>query len=94
MYNTWCLSVSPDILNIPDIPNIPHIPAIPKVPDIPDAPFYYHAKSGAPSSKIGRVIAIWKMCANLFRRRREEEKENISSILLDEVDKSFLYKWK
>ena len=26
MYNTWCLTVSTDILNIPDIPNIPNIP--------------------------------------------------------------------
>ena len=26
MYDTWYLSVSPDILNIPDIPDIPYIP--------------------------------------------------------------------
>ena len=61
MYDTWCLSVTPDILNIPDIPEIPYIPDIPailKVPDIPDIPFYYHAKSGCPSSKIGKVLAI------------------------------------
>ena len=25
MYDTWCLSVSPDILNIPDIPEFPLI---------------------------------------------------------------------
>ena len=53
MYDTWCLSVTPDILNIPEIPYIPDIPAIPKVLDIPDIPFYYHAKSECPSSKIG-----------------------------------------
>ena len=56
MYNTWCLSVTPDILNIPDIPEIPYIPDIPPiplVPDILDIPFYYHTKSGCPSSKIG-----------------------------------------
>ena len=61
MYDTWCLSVSPDILNIPDIPEIPYItdiPVIPEVPDIPDIPFYYHAKSGCPSSKIDQVMAI------------------------------------
>ena len=66
MYNTWCLSVTPDILNIPDIPEIPHIldiPAIPKGLDIPDIPFYYHAKSVCPSSKIGQVIAIFIKCA-------------------------------
>ena len=31
MYDTWYLSVTPHILNIPDIPEIPDIPAIPKV---------------------------------------------------------------
>ena len=36
MYNTWCLSVSPYILQISDIPEIPNIPAIPDVLDIPD----------------------------------------------------------
>ena len=25
MYDTWCLSVTPDILNIPEIPDIPPI---------------------------------------------------------------------
>ena len=62
MYDTWCLFVTHDILNIPDIreiPYIPDIPAIPKVPDIPDFPFYYHTKSGCPSSKIGQVIALF-----------------------------------
>ena len=29
MYDTWYLSVSPDILNIPDIPDIPDIPEFP-----------------------------------------------------------------
>ena len=29
MYDTWCQSVSPDILNIPDIPDIPDIPVFP-----------------------------------------------------------------
>ena len=32
MYDTWYLSVSPDILNIPDIPDIPYIPIIPEIP--------------------------------------------------------------
>ena len=59
MYDTWCLSVTPDTLNIPDIPNIP---SIPKVHDIPGIPFYYHAKFQASSSKIGPVMAIFVMC--------------------------------
>ena len=32
MYNTWCLTVSTDILNIPDIPNIPEFPLFLKFP--------------------------------------------------------------
>ena len=60
--NIWHF-VSPDILNVHDIPEIPYIPAITKVLDIPDIPFYYHAKSGCPSSKIGQVIAIFIKCA-------------------------------
>ena len=78
MYDTWCLSVTPDILNIPHIPEIPDIPVIPtfpKVPDIPDIPFYYHAKSGCPSSKIGQVIAIFIKCAKFVT---EEEEQDIS----------------
>ena len=35
MYDTWCLSVTPNILNIPDIPEIPDIPNIPTIPEIP-----------------------------------------------------------
>ena len=35
MYNTWCLPVSSDILNIPDNPNIPEIPDLPPIPEIP-----------------------------------------------------------
>ena len=65
MYDTWYLSVSPDILNIPDIPEIPDIPDIPEIPevtDISDIPFYYHAKSGCSSSKIGWVIAYFQKC--------------------------------
>ena len=58
IYNTWCLSVTPDILNIPDIPEIPNIPTIPKVHDIPDIPFYYHAKFQAPSLKIDWVMTV------------------------------------
>ena len=62
MYDTWCLSVSPDILiipNIPYIPNISDIPAIPEVPNISDIPnLHTHTKSGGPRSKIGRVIDI------------------------------------
>ena len=35
MYDTWCLSVSPDILNIlPDILNIPDIPEISHISEI------------------------------------------------------------
>ena len=74
MYNTWCLSVTPDILNIPEIPYIPDIPPIPIVPDIPDIPFYYHAKSGCPSSKIGQVIAIFIKCAKFVPERRGEQR--------------------
>ena len=40
MYNTWYLSVSPDILNIPDIPNIPVIPNMPPIPEIPIMNYY------------------------------------------------------
>ena len=58
MNDTWYLSVTPDILNIPHSPEIPVIPTISKVSDIPDIPFYYHAKSGYPSLKIGQVIPI------------------------------------
>ena len=67
MYDTWCLSFASEILNIPhipeipEIPDIPDIPVIPKVIDIPDIPFYYHTKSGCPSSKIDRVMAILKI---------------------------------
>ena len=78
MYDTWCLSVTHDILNIPDIPEIPYIPAIYMVPDIPDIPFFYHAKSGCPSSKIGQVIAIFIKCAKFLPE--EKEKENISTL--------------
>ena len=75
-------SVTPDILNsniliipdIPEIPYIPDIPSIPKVPDIPDNPFYYHVKSGCPSSKVGQVIAIFIKCAK-FVPEEEKEKE-------------------
>ena len=35
-YDTWCLCVSPDTLNIPDIPDIPNIPEDPDIPDIPN----------------------------------------------------------
>ena len=59
MYDTWCVFVTPDIRNIPEIPYSPDIPIIPEVPDIPDIPFYYHTKSGCPSSKIGQVTAIF-----------------------------------
>ena len=38
IYDIWCLSVSPDTLNIPDISEIPDIPNIPEVPDISDIP--------------------------------------------------------
>ena len=65
MYDTWYLSVSPDILNIPDIPeipDIPHIPEIPEVNDIPDIPFYYHAKSGCHSLINDQVTAIFVKC--------------------------------
>ena len=71
MNDTWYLSVSPYILNIPDIPKIPNIleipdipdiPAIPEVTDIPDISFYYHATSGCPSSKIGWVMAYFQKC--------------------------------
>ena len=34
MYDTWCLSVSPNILHIPNIPNIPAIPEVLDIPDI------------------------------------------------------------
>ena len=34
MYDTWCLSVSPDILRIPDIPTIPDVPDIPDIPNL------------------------------------------------------------
>ena len=80
MYDTWCLSVTPDILNIPDIPKIPHIPdisTIPKVPDIPDIQFYYHAKSGCPSSKISQVMAIFIKCAKFVPKEEKEKKEEI-----------------
>ena len=63
MYDTWCLSVSSDILNIPDIPKIPDIPEFPlflRLPTFQTFPIYCHAKSGGPSSKIGWLIAIWK----------------------------------
>ena len=70
MYDTWYMSVTPDILNIPDIPKIP---AIPEVPDIPDIPFYYHAKSGCPSSKIGQVIAIFIKCAKFVTKEQEQQ---------------------
>ena len=90
MYDTWCLSVSPDILNIPDIPEIPYIPdipdipAIPTVPDIPDIPFYNHAKSGCPSSKIDQVMAIFIKCANLLgsSSRSSSRSSRKSSVLL------------
>ena len=52
MYDTWCLSVSPDIPNIPDISKFPLLMKLQTFP------IYYHAKSGGPSSKIGQVIAI------------------------------------
>ena len=32
MYDTWCLSVSPNILNFPNIPDIPNIPDNPECP--------------------------------------------------------------
>ena len=35
-YDTWCLCVSPDTLNIPDIPDIPNIHEDPDIPDIPN----------------------------------------------------------
>ena len=41
MYDTWCLSVSPDIphiLDITDIPSTPDIPSNPDIPTIPDIP--------------------------------------------------------
>ena len=75
MYDTWCLSVSPDIFNIPDIadiPDIPDIPAIPAVNDLPDIPFYYHAKSGCPSSKIGQVIAIYIKRAKFVTEQEQD----------------------
>ena len=78
MYDTWCVSVTPDILNIPDIPEIPDIPPIPKVPDIPYIPFYYHAKSGCPSSKIGQVIAIFIKCAKFVPKK--QKKQHISTL--------------
>ena len=65
MYDTWYLSVSPDILNIPDIPeipDIPHIPEIPEVNNIPDIPFYYHAKSGCHSLINVQVTPIFVKC--------------------------------
>ena len=75
IYNSWCLSVTPDILNIPEIP---YIPPITLVPDIPDIPFYYHAKSGCPSSKIGQVIAIFIKCAKFVtEQERQEQQQHI-----------------
>ena len=79
MYDTWCLSVTPDILNIPDIPEIPDILVIPEVPNIPSIPFYYHAKYGCPSSKIGQVIAIFIECAKFVPKK--EKKEKLCSII-------------
>ena len=82
MYDTWCLSVTPDILNIPDIPEIPYIPDIPPiplVPDIPDIPFYYHTKSGCPSSKIDRVMAILKIRPPRSRPRLRSKSRSVIS---------------
>ena len=75
MHDTWCVFVTPDTLNIPDIPYIPDIPVIPEVHNIPDIPYYYHAKSGCPSSKIGQVIAIFIKCAKFLSE--EEKKKDI-----------------
>ena len=64
MYNTWCPTVSSDILNIPDIPNIPNIPEFPlfvKFPTFQTFPIYYHVKFQSSSSIIDRVMAISKV---------------------------------
>ena len=74
IYDTWCLTVTPDILNnphIPEIPDIPDIPAIPKVLNIPDIPFHYLTKYRCPSSKIGQVIAIFIKCAKFVAEEEE-----------------------
>ena len=71
MYDTWCVSVTPDILNIPEIP---YIPVIPEVHNILDIPLYYHAKYGCPRLKIGQVTAIFIMGAK-FVPKQEQEKE-------------------
>ena len=73
MYNTWCLTVSTDILNIPDIPNIPEFPLFLKFPTFQTFPFYYHAKYGCPSSKIGRVIAICVKCAKIIPEKKKKK---------------------
>ena len=67
-YYTWCLCVTPHILNIPDIPKIN---AMPTVPDIPDIPIYYHPKSGFPTSKIGQNIAIFIKCAKFVTEEQQ-----------------------
>ena len=51
MYDTWCLSVSHDILNIPDIPDIP---------DIPEFPIFQKLLSRSPTMQNLEVLA-WKM---------------------------------
>ena len=67
IYDTWCLFVSPVILNIPDIPDIPDILEFPIFLKLRTFPIYFHAKFGAPNLKNGGVITnllkIWN-CNN------------------------------
>ena len=48
MYDTLCLSVSPDIINIPDIPDIP---------DIPEFPLFLKLLSRSPTMQNLEVLA-------------------------------------
>ena len=57
-YDTWCLCVSPDILNIPDIPDIPNIP---EDRTFQIFPIYFLAKTPGLYQVLDQIdLVVWE----------------------------------
>ena len=72
MYNTWCLIVSTDILNIPDIPNILEFPQFLKFPTFQTFQSTTMQNLDVLAQKLAELLLFLKSVQICYEEQQEE----------------------